>query len=55
LPVLRHELEAGRLKVKTAIKAAGVVRSLHFEREDWFRNLNTPEEFAAAKFSDSFR
>lgn len=55
LPVLRHELEAGRLKVKTAIKAAGVVRSLQFEREDWFRNLNTPEEFAAAKFSDSFR
>jgi molybdopterin-guanine dinucleotide biosynthesis protein A len=54
LPVLREELQAGRLKVKTAIKAAGVVRHLQFERDDWFRNLNTPEEFAAAESSGVF-
>jgi molybdopterin-guanine dinucleotide biosynthesis protein A len=54
LPVLHRELEAGRLKVKSAIKAAGVVRSVCFERDDWFRNLNTPEEFAAAEASGVF-
>jgi molybdopterin-guanine dinucleotide biosynthesis protein A len=54
-PVLRRELEAGRLKVRSAIRAAGLVRHLQFEREEWFRNLNTPEEFAAAQASGAFR
>ncbi len=54
LPVLRAELEAGRWKVMSAIKAAGAVRYLQFERDDWFRNLNTPEEFAGAESSGAW-
>jgi molybdopterin-guanine dinucleotide biosynthesis protein A len=54
LPVLRRELEAGRLKVKSAIQAAGAVRTLQFEHDEWFRNLNTPEEFAEAEASGVF-
>jgi molybdopterin-guanine dinucleotide biosynthesis protein A len=53
-PLLRRELEAGRLKVKSAIQAAGLVRHLQFERDEWFRNLNTPEEFATARASGGF-
>jgi molybdopterin-guanine dinucleotide biosynthesis protein A len=49
LPMLRSELEAGRWKVMAAIKAAGEVKFVHFEEEDWFRNLNTPAEFAEAE------
>jgi molybdopterin-guanine dinucleotide biosynthesis protein A len=48
LPTLRGELEAGRWKVMSAIKAAGDVRYLKSAEEAWFRNLNTPEQFAAA-------
>lgn len=51
LPTLRAELAAGRLKLISAIKAAGVVRYLQFDEEEWFRNLNTPEEFAEAELS----
>jgi len=49
LPMLRSELEAGRWKVMAAIKAAGAVKFVHFEEDDWFRNLNTPAEFAEAE------
>ncbi len=49
LPVLRAELEAGRWKVMSAIRAAGETRYLQFEDDEWFRNLNTPEEFADAE------
>ena len=31
--------------MKDAVSAAAVVRLVHFEELDWFRNLNTPEEF----------
>jgi molybdopterin-guanine dinucleotide biosynthesis protein A len=48
LPTLRHELARGNGKVTTAIAAAGPVHYVAFEQEGWFRNLNTPEEFAAA-------
>ncbi len=51
LPVLRGELEAGRLKVKDAVAAVGEVGRVEFPRLDWFRNLNTPEEFRAAERS----
>ena len=45
--VLRRELEAGRWKVTAAIAAAGAVAYVDFAEEGWFRNVNTPEEFAA--------
>lgn len=51
LPVLKQELEAGRLRVMKAIQAAGTVSYLHFSEGDWFRNLNTPEDYAAARSS----
>jgi molybdenum cofactor guanylyltransferase len=54
LPTLRTALEAGRWKVTSAIQAAGPVRYLQFEQDDWFRNLNTPEEFAEAESSGMF-
>ena len=54
LPALRVALQAGRLKVISAIKSAGMVRYLNFERDEWFRNLNTPEEFAEAESSEVF-
>ncbi len=46
LATLSTELGAGRWKVTTAIAAAGDVACIDFAREDWFRNVNTPEEFA---------
>jgi molybdopterin-guanine dinucleotide biosynthesis protein A len=49
LPILREELEAGRWKVTQAIAAAGECKMVDFEEESWFRNLNTPEEFADAE------
>lgn len=49
LPVLCEELAAGRWKVTRAIGAAGPCKVVDFEEESWFRNLNTPEEFAAAE------
>ena len=48
LPALRAELEAGRLKVKDAVAAAGAVGYVEFAELDWFRNLNTPEDLRAA-------
>jgi molybdopterin-guanine dinucleotide biosynthesis protein A len=54
LPTLRTALEDGRWKVTAAIQAAGLVRYLQFEEDDWFRNLNTPEEFAEAEASRVF-
>lgn len=48
LPVLRGELEAGRLKLKDAVVATGACGYLQIGDEGWFRNLNTPEEFRAA-------
>ena len=44
---LRRELEAGRWKVTTAVAAAGTVEFVDFAEGEWFRNVNTPEEFAA--------
>jgi molybdenum cofactor guanylyltransferase len=49
LPVLREELAAGRWKVTQAIAAAGQCKMVDFDEESWFRNLNTPEEFAEAE------
>ena len=45
LPVLRRELEAGRLKLKDAAAATGNCRYLAIGNEGWFRNLNTPDDF----------
>jgi molybdenum cofactor guanylyltransferase len=42
------ELRAGRLRVKDAVAAAGPVAYVQFPELDWFRNLNTPEEFRVA-------
>ena len=49
LSVLREELAAGRWKVTQAIAAAGPCKIVDFEEGVWFRNLNTPEEFAQAE------
>jgi molybdopterin-guanine dinucleotide biosynthesis protein A len=48
-PVLRQELEAGHWKVTAAIRAAGEVTFAPFHQAEWFRNLNTPEDFAEAE------
>jgi molybdopterin-guanine dinucleotide biosynthesis protein A len=48
LPGLKADLLAGRLKVKDAALGTGACRVVGFEELDWFRNLNTPEEFADA-------
>ena len=45
-PVLREELKAGRWKVTAALAAAGPVEHVDFEEAEWFRNVNTPDEFA---------
>ncbi len=47
LPVLRQELDAGRWKVTAAIASAGMVAYVDFAEVASFRNLNTPEEYAA--------
>ena len=49
LPILREELTAGRWKVTQAIAVAGECKMVDFAEESWFRNLNTPEEFAEAE------
>ena len=49
LPLLRNELAAGRLKMKNAVAATGAVAYVQFAELGWFRNLNTPEEFRAAR------
>jgi molybdopterin-guanine dinucleotide biosynthesis protein A len=46
---LRQELVAGRWKVTRAIEAIGLVKVMEFDNASWFRNLNTPEEFAEAE------
>ena len=48
LPVLRRELEAGRLKLKDAAAATGSCGYLQIGTESWFQNLNTPDNFRAA-------
>jgi molybdopterin-guanine dinucleotide biosynthesis protein A len=48
LPMLRAELQAGRYKVKDAVAATGALRLVQFETLDWFRNLNTQEDFKLA-------
>ena len=45
-PSLRESLAAGRLKVSAALALAGPVHLMNFTEGDWFRNVNTPEEFA---------
>ena len=49
LPALVGELDAGRRKVMEAIRAVQDYSFVQFEDEDWFHNLNTPEEFAMAE------
>ena len=49
LPTLRAQLGTGRYKVTEAVAAAGICKSVDFEEESWFSNLNTPEEFAEAR------
>ena len=49
LPTLKDHLESGKRKVIEAVAAAGMYKILDFEEENWFRNLNTPEEFAEAE------
>ena len=48
LPVLRRELETGRLKLKDAAAATGQCAYLQMGTEAWFRNLNTPDDFRGA-------
>lgn len=51
LPTLTRELTAGRLRVRSAIEAAGPVAHAPFlapEEQPWFRNLNTPADLADA-------
>jgi len=48
LPVLRRELQAGRLKLKDAASVTGSCAYLPIGTEAWFRNLNTPDNFRAA-------
>ena len=48
LPVLREELVARRLKLKEAVEATGGVAYVEFAQLDWFRNLNSPDDFRAA-------
>jgi molybdopterin-guanine dinucleotide biosynthesis protein A len=49
LPTLHDHLISGKWKVIDAIAAAGMYKLLDFDEESWFRNLNTPEEFAEAE------
>ena len=44
--VLNRELRERRLKVLDALELAGPVLLVDFAEERWFRNVNTPEEFA---------
>lgn len=48
---LREELQAGRWKITAAAAAAGDVECVDFEEEEWFRNLNTQEEFRTSATS----
>lgn len=47
LPLLRRELEAGRLKMKDAIVATEAYSYTQIDCLDWFRNINTPEDLEA--------
>jgi molybdopterin-guanine dinucleotide biosynthesis protein A len=49
LPRLAEELAAGNWKITEAISAAGGYKLVDFAEERWFRNLNTPTEFAEAE------
>jgi molybdenum cofactor guanylyltransferase len=49
LPRLTEELAAGNWKITEAVAAAGGYTAVDFEDERWFRNLNTPAEFAEAE------
>jgi molybdenum cofactor guanylyltransferase len=49
LPQLTGELAAGNWKITEAVAAAGGYEIVDFEDERWFRNLNTPAEFAEAE------
>lgn len=44
---LRRELDVGNWKVTAAIAVAGHVDLVEFAEPEWFRNFNTPEDFAA--------
>ena len=48
VPIFRRELEAGRWRVLDALKALDPVDAMVFTEVEWFRNLNTPEDFSAA-------
>lgn len=39
-------LATGRGRVTAAAESSGVVAHVDFEEVEWFRNANTPEEFA---------
>ncbi|HEU5341609.1 molybdenum cofactor guanylyltransferase [Edaphobacter sp.] len=49
LLALQRELAEGRWKVAQAVAAAGPVRMVDFADAEWFRNVNTLEEFVAAQ------
>lgn len=47
-PALRAQLDAGQRKVTAAIESAGTVFWVDFDQpgaENWFHNLNTPEDY----------
>jgi molybdopterin-guanine dinucleotide biosynthesis protein A len=52
LAALQAEFARGNGRVTTAIAAAGQVKYVRFAEVAWFRNLNTPEEFAHAQGRD---
>ncbi|ADW68775.1 molybdenum cofactor guanylyltransferase [Granulicella tundricola] len=43
---MRAFLATGRGRVTAAAESSGVVAHVDFEEVEWFRNANTPEEFA---------
>jgi molybdopterin-guanine dinucleotide biosynthesis protein A len=49
LPGLSRELEAGHLKLISALDSAGPVLYIDCANRDWFRNLNTPTDLAQAQ------
>ena len=49
LPVLRAEFAKGNLRVRAAVEATQSFSYWQAQDLEWFANVNTPEEFAAAE------